>query len=247
MPDNPSGPGSAAASAGSQSGGQGSTAGGAAGSSNASRDPHTERLEALTRTVESSVKEQANFRSLVDRQLNELRSTFQRQPVRSAGAAGSDPNSDPGSRDDRRVRMDPYFEQELALVKFRQLNSDWNDYWTEMEPILQDQHKAAPYVVQRADPETGEAIVDYYASLQNLRDKLELERLRKRRTEFDEARRGNEQRREDMRRQATISGGGSAPLGETVNLDDLSPEDMVEKGLLNDFIDPNDPPRGRRR
>lgn len=249
MPENDpnKSPGSAVPSAGSATAGQGPAAGGTAGTSGApAGNDVAARLETLSKLVESTTKEQANFRSLIDRQMNELRSAVTVRPARAAPAASTGGSNDEPAAGNGRGRLPSHIEQEIALLKFRQLHPDWNEYWPDMEPILADRYKAAPYAIHAIDPDTGEPYVDYYRSIEYLKTSLERDRLRKLKEEFDKARTNGQDRRTVIQRDATISG-QSASVVEGITPEawaKMSPTErarkLIEMGELE--VDEENPP-----
>ncbi len=251
MPDNANAPGSAPAGAGQPNAGQASPAGGAAGSGTApAKDPLTARLESLANTVETIAKSQTELRSLHDRQMNELRSTLTATAARRPAARTAtdiDDDDDGGAAGNGRGNVrDPEFEQDVALIKFRQLNPDWADYWPEMEPILLDRTRAAPFAVYR-----GSGQVDFYRSIQAVRDHLELLKLRKSKTDFDASRTNADATRATLKRDAAISGSGAASIEDIPDWSRLTPREKMRKayelGFITDAeIDMENPPEALR-
>ena len=257
MPDNPNGPGSAATGAGQSSTGQTAPASGGAGST-APGAPLTltAREEALIRAASEAAiapyrAEQANLRSLHDRQMNELRESVR---SRSAAASGDgvsrgrmEASADPEPPISR-SRLSSRQEQTVALIEFRQLHPDWADFWPEMEPIITDPVKAAPYAIVGTDPDTGEPYVDYRRSLEYIKTVLERDRLRKLKADFDQSRASGTATRDAARRDAMISGQG-ATGGEAVDWSKLSADEKVQKlyETAPELFDPNDLPSALRK
>jgi|SRR5712671_489381 len=259
MPDNPNGPGSAPASASSPTPGQGTAAatGAASPGSPGATDPNA-RLEALIRSVDALTTNQQNLRSLHDRQMNDLRQLLTPRPGNGTVARQPDPDPShygPGNGSavapppDPGFARDPYEEQDIALIKFRQLNSDWQDYWPEMEPILQDPVRAAPFAIYRLDARTGQSVVDYYRSVEYLKNMLERDRLRKQKTEFDAARSAGNANNAAARRDAAISGQGASAPDTGPDWAKLSHDEKLRKlyELQPDLFDENDLPAALRK
>jgi len=247
MPDNANAPGSAATSVGSSPAGHAPAASGDAGTGAPAADALTARLEALTSTINQVAKGQENYRSLMDRQLNDIRSALTR-PAAAAGrsreteASAADPDDNGNGRT---ATVPDYIEQDMALIKFRQLHADWQEYWNDMEPILADRYKAAPYATHRAD-----GSIDYYGSIERLKLTLERDRLRKLRDDAEKARQNpNGQTREAMRRDAVISGQSASATDDAVDWSKLSPDEKVRKlyELNPELFDPDNLPAALRR
>lgn len=253
MPDNvtPT-PGSAPAGAGQPNAGNAPAASGDAGKGAPDATILAARLEAVERALKQRDDQILNLRSLHDRQMNELRASLRGRPA-SAGAgrtrdvaptAETEPDDTyyeaPASRGTEAV--DPALEQDIALIKFRQLHPDWNEYWNDMAPVLSDPTKAAPFAIIGANGR-----VDYYRSIVYLKDTLERDRLRKMKAEFDQARATAGDTRAALKTDAVISGQGAA----TVETPDFSKMDQKEKMQwlyknMPELFDPDDLPSSLR-
>lgn len=250
MPDNvPSTPGSATSSAGSTTTGQAAPAGqGTAGQGAPVPDPAEARLKALiAEAITPLVTKQENLRSLHDRQMQELRQTvLLPRPTNGGDAtrATADPAYGPtaGAPPPAPSMRDQYMEQDLALIKFRQLHPDWADYWQEMEPILNDRDKAAPFAIYR--PDTS---IDYYRSIEYLKHSIERSRLLKRQQEFEQSRANAEANRETTRRDAVVSG-QSASTVDMAEWSKLSRKEKMQRLYKErpDLFDPEDLPEDLR-
>lgn len=255
MPDNANAPGSAAGSASSSPNGQAAAGSQASGAAPDGNEPMPAWAKTLLNTVETYRGEQANLRSLHDRQMNELRAALT-SPARRAGrvaasdaASGDDPNAGGNGEVAARANghRNPVLEEQMALIEFRQLNPDWQDYWADMAPILADSAKAAPFVIIDA-----EGMVDYRRSLALVKSTLELERLRKRQAEFDQSRATSNAGREAARRDATISGGGATgakTLPEIMaQVANLTGDERTRKlyEIAPELFDPDDLPSALR-
>lgn len=250
MPDNPNGPGNAAAS-GSQPTGQAAPASGEAGkgAAPAGDSALTARLETLERTLAAERAERANLRSLHDRQMNDLRTQLglRNGGESHAGAgrgtvAGASADTDDDAPRGRRGVSD-HIRQKMALIDFRQTNPDWADYWKDMQPILSDPTKAAPFAVMMVDPDSGETVVDYDRSLVYLKTVIERDRLRAARAEIDQARASATENRGARRTDATISGQGATGEGAP-DFSKMSRKEKLEYLFKTqpDLFDPNDLP-----
>lgn len=258
MPDNANAPGSAAGSAGDPPAGQAASGSQAAGATPAGTEQMPAWAKTLLNSVESYRNEQANLRSLHDRQMNALRQSLTSPSRGGRGAAaetatGDDPAAGGnGNENGRASHRNPALEEQMALIEFRQLNPDWQDYWADMAPILADQVKAAPYVITSVD-ERGEVYVDYRRSLAAVKSALELARLRQRQSEFDQSRANSQAGREAARRDATISGGGATgakTLPEIMaEVNKLTGDDRTRRlyELAPELFDPNDLPKALRK
>ena len=236
MPDNANAPGSAATSA---------TSPQADATNGNDTSAILKRLEANDKSTREAAKAAAeartysdNLRSLHDRQFQEIRAAIARGNSTDNGEGEVQPaatRSAPSSYDLRR-------EQDFALIKFRQENTDWQDYWEDITAITSDSVKSAPHV--RYNPD---GTVDFYASLNDVRSAVELTRLRAKKADYDAAQKDQERLKSTSRRDATISGSGASPSEGAIDIAGMSADDMLRKGLLNDHLDPNDLPEALRR
>lgn len=203
------------------------------------KDISEQRLKDLESKLLETRKYADNLRALHDRQMNEIRQ--QLQSPRSNGQEGSMPTPT-FAQPTMNADMDAE-RQERAVIRFRQENPDWPDYWPKITEITSDPTKAAPYVYYKPD-----GTIDYFRSLKAVREDLELTELRARKAELDKAQEEQESQRAALLRDATISG-SSATSPQEIEWGKLSTNEktrkLVELGLVD--YDPEDPPESMRK
>jgi hypothetical protein len=247
MADNPGGVGPAnAAGGGEQSGGSGSAP--------ASLDPQKimERLEALSKNVETFAKTQENLRSLHDRQMTELRQTMQaaRQTRQDDGDDGDDGTGGdapkPGLTTGQLTNL-----RDSAITKFKVDHKDWDSYWKDIEAVGSDPEKSRRFVRYKADPDTGELVPDFYTSLVDIKEHIEMQRLRK---QIEDSQSENQQAQDaanQARSDAGAIGGSPASIPAEIAGDEFKKlpynekvRKLVKLGLID--FDPKDPPEALR-
>ena len=142
-------------------------------------------------------------------------------------------------------------QRDNAIIKFRMEHPDWNEYWKDIEAIGSDSAKARPFVRYTSDPETGELIPDFYASLVDIRSHLELQRLRTAQAAANPANKQDAATRGQARADAGAIGGSAASIPSDAfgpDFQKLSYNDkvkrLVELGVIE--VDPRDPPEALR-
>jgi hypothetical protein len=250
MPDNANAPGTATTSGGSS---------GTTGSTTPAADPSLKDILAtvktLTETFTKKSSEWDNLRSLHDRQMTEIRQAMagkggggtRKEDDDGEGAAAASTAGGPRPISARELAA----QRDNAIIKFRMEHPDWNEYWKDIEAIGSDAAKARPFVRYMSDPETGELLPDFYASLVDIRSHLELQRLRTAQAEANPASKQAKLDKGQARADAGAIGGSAASIPS----DALGPDyqklpynekvkRLVELGVIE--VDPNDPPEALR-
>lgn len=208
-----------------------------------------ERLEAMS-------KQHENFRSLHDRQLTEIR---QGMAATGAGKRGnSEDDLDPEDAGDttsggkRKLSAgDIATMRDNAITRFKVDHPDWKDYWTGIEEIGSSQAKAKRFVRYTPDPDTGDLVPDFYASLVDIREHLEVQTLRKKMEDASEAGQQANRDTNQAKADAAAIGGSPASIPEDAlaEFKTLSYADKVKKlaewGVID--VDPRDPPEALRK
>ena len=249
MPENANAPGTATAG-----GGQPDKAGSPAPAS----DPSLKDILATVKTLSDNFAKKSgewdNLRSLHDRQMTEIR---QAMAGKGGGAARQESDDDEAAPATPAGAPRPVSARELAamrdnaIIKFRMEHPDWNEYWKDIEAIGSDGTKARPFVRYTSDPETGELIPDFYASLVDIRSHLELQRLRTAQAAASPANKQDAATRGQARADAGAIGGSAASIPSDAfgpDFQKLSYNDkvkrLVELGVIE--VDPRDPPEALR-
>ena len=128
--------------------------------------------------------------------------------------------------------------EEMGMMRYKLENPGWKDHWGEMQKIFNDPTRAEEIAVFDRDGQPN-----MYKSMVNAQTRVEIEQLRalKSETEAAKATRASEQDR--LKGQATISGVPASEGEETVNVDDMSSDDMIRAGLID--MDSRDPVKER--
>ena len=249
MADNPTGPATATVSGGSPT-----TTGSPAPASDPSLKDILATVKTLSETFAKKSGEWDNLRSLHDRQMTEIR---QAMAGKGGGAARQEADDDEATPAASAGAPRPVSARELAamrdnaIIKFRMEHPDWNEYWKDIEAIGSDSAKARPFVRYTSDPETGELIPDFYASLVDIRSHLELQRLRTAQAAANPANKQDAATRGQARADAGAIGGSAASIPSDAfgpDFQKLSYNDkvkrLVELGVIE--VDPRDPPEALR-
>lgn len=249
MADNPTGPANAPASGGSPNAASPAPAGGADFSK------VMERLEALDKTLQTKAGQWDNLRSLHDKQMTELRQILQSgatgktRDVEDDGSGNAAPAARPDAPRSITAR-ELATMRDNAILKFRLENPDWQEYWADIEAIGSDQAKSRRFVRYQTDPDTGELVPDFYASLADIRDHVELQRGRAARSAADPASRQAAETKGQAKADASAIGGAPVNVPDTTSADwkklsyDEKVRKLAEAGVF--AVDPTDPPGALR-
>jgi hypothetical protein len=249
MPDNANAPGTAPVSGGSPA-----TTGAAAPADAPSLKQVLESVKALSETFSKKSQEWDNLRSLHDRQMTAI---TQQLSGKAGGRTrqedeGGEAAAQPAAGGGRTISArELAMQRDNAILRFRQETPDWQEYWQEIENIGSDAAKARPFVRYTTDPETGELVPDFYASLVDIRNHLELQRHRAAKSGSDPASRQAAQNSSQARADAAAIGGAAASIPPDALGPDYQKLPYNEKikrlhaaGLLD--VDPNDLPEALR-
>lgn len=210
-------------------------------------------VKTLQETFTKKSSEWDNLRSLHDRQMTELRTSIGKGNGRTrqededdappAAAAGA-----PRPISAREIAA----QRDNAIIKFRMEHPDWQEYWNDIEAIGSDGAKARPFVRYTNDPETGELTPDFYSSLVDIRNHLELQRLRTSKEAASPAGVASAINKGQAKADASAIGGSAASIpADAFGADyaKLPYNDKVKRlyelGLLD--VDPTDLPEALRK
>ena len=251
MAENANAPATASASGGTP---------GTPGSATPAAGPSINEVLATVKTLSESFTKKAgewdNLRSLHDRQMTEIRQALagkgngaarQEDDDGGGGAAPASAAGGPRAISARELAA----MRDNAIMKFRMENPDWNEYWKDIEAIGSDTAKARPFVRYTSDPDTGDLIPDFYASLVDIRSHLELQRLRTAQAAANPANQQDALARGQARADAGAIGGSAASIPSDAFGPDFQKlsynekvKKLVEMGVIE--VDPRDPPEALR-
>lgn len=246
--DNPTGPTAAPVSGGSPA-----STGTTAPAGEPSLKQVLESVKALSENFGKKSQEWDNLRSLHDRQMTQIRESLAGKGGSGRGqeADGGDEPAQPASGGRPISPRELAAQRDNAIIRFRMEHPDWNEYWKDIEAIGSDTTKARPFVRYAPDPETGELVPDFYASLVDIRNYLELQRHRAKQSASDPASVQARENAGQARGDAGSIGGSAASIPTDVLGADYAKLPYNEKvkrlyaaGLLD--VDPNDLPEALR-
>ena len=143
------------------------------------------------------------------------------------------------SEDDRLAAI----ESDQAEIKFKQNTPDWNEVvdkqtgrtvWDEMNTILFDDAQAAELAGRTP-----------YLTLRNIHREVQYRRLVAAQKAAAVAAPSADEQRRALRARAAMSGQAAGEGQEIVDVDSLTPEQMIEQGLVD--FDPHNPPEHARK
>jgi len=189
--------------------------------------------EQLTRERESAENRRKQYDLYRSQYENEIQRLRQQQSSGGGYEREASAQTAPVSAELNQMR------EELALVRLAQKHKDWEDKWPKVQELIHDNQRAAEVAVfdQQGNP-------DFYKSLNNAYTQIQLEELRKVQEASEEARRKQQQEQDRLKRQGP-SGVAASEGEEQIDLDGLTSDQMLEKGLVQG--PPNDPIRPLRR
>lgn len=127
---------------------------------------------------------------------------------------------------------------EMAVLKFKTDNQDWREKWEDIMAVVSDPQEGQE--VAAFSPQNGQA--DYYRTLANAKQRVEIKAAQKAREEAESKLAEIASKQQQINQFAVVSGDSSESPGETIDLSNLSSDEMLDKGLVPD-MDPNDPIR----
>jgi hypothetical protein len=250
MADNPNGPATAPASGGTP---------GTTPSTAPAGEPSLKEVMATVKTLTDAFTKKSgewdNLRSLHDRQMTEIRNALSGKGgggTRQEETDGGESAAAPAPAAGRPITARELGQmRDTAILKFRGEFPDWQEYWKDIEDIGSDAVKSRRFVRYTTDPETGEMLPDFHASLVDIREHLELQRTRAAKAAANPANQASEAAKNQARADAGAIGGSAASIPP----DALGPDfkklpynekikKLYELGLLD--IDPSDPPEALR-
>lgn len=202
-----------------------------------------ERLDALA-------KQQDNQRSLHDRQMTEIRQAMaaSARPASGMEDDGTDdePQPKPGLTPGRVAEM-----RDRAIVEFKVNHPDWKEYWQDIEAIGGDSSKAKRFLRYKSDPDTGDLVPDFSTSLTDIREHVEMQRLRKQLEDANPANQQAARATNQAKADASAIGGAAASIPDDAleAFKTLPYNEKVKKlaewGVID--VDPADPPEAFRK
>jgi len=243
---------------------EGSTDGAQGGdSSKGTNEPSTREIE-LSAALEAErlkVADATAQASANRRNYDNLRGAYGRQSAQvgqyrelygdidGGGESNARPAShDAGSIDD--MAPNPT-DSKLGLIGFRQTHTDLDskekpDGLTiaqEVDGLLAGETKGE-FAAFTRDPMTGKVKLDVEKTLRNAYKDVKLQRFERAQAVARQAKAESDTEAAKFRRLGVISGDGSVDVPEDLDLENMTPEEMVEKGLVN--MDPDDPVKAAR-
>lgn len=205
------------------------------------------RLDALAKTQE-------NQRSLHDRQMTAIQQAINAARTRPTGEVDEDGGEgDAGDAAPKQGLTAGQIADMLAraTTDFKVNHPDWTKYWPEIEAIGADPMKARNFLRYKADPDTGELVQDFYASLVDIRGSIEMQRLRKQVEDANPANKDATGNTDQAKADASAIGGAPASIPQEVLGKDYKNltynekvKKLVELGLID--VDPKDLPEALR-
>ena len=213
--------------------------------------PASLETDKIMKRLDDLVKTQENQRSLHDRQMGEIQRVMQ-TGARPDGGATEDGGDDGSGEPAPKPGMTPGQIADMrdrAITSFKVDHPDWAQYWERIEEIgsAKEAHKFLRY---KSDPDTGDLVPDFYASLSDIREHVEMQDLRKQVSDADPANLQAGKDTNQARSDASAIGGAPASIPEDAYkaIKDLPYNEkikkLVELGIID--IDPNDPPEALR-
>ena len=206
----------------------------------------------IMKRLDDLAKTQDNQRSMHDRQMTAIQTAMEAS-ARPASGATEDDGDDGSGEAAPKPGLTPRQIADMrdtAITSFKVNHPDWQKYWERIEEIgsAKEAHKFLRY---KSDPDTGDLVPDFYASLSDIREHIEMQDLRK---QVDDANPANKQADNDTnqaRSDANAIGGAPASIPEDAlaAFQALSYNDKVKKlAEIGAFTpDPNDLPEALRK
>lgn len=202
------------------------------------------QLEAEREAHAASKKQYAELRSFTDRKVGDLTRELGSRKVETTQPDWTNSYAEPQTTERPRKPNGQYVQTRdeasaysqaldgVTIDLIRRGTNGWQDELAAAETYIQDPVKAANVATFDAN-----GLVDYRRSIHNAIREIRLERYQSGQSAAQVQ--TNHQARADAVISGTSASGGDAP----VNIDEMSAADMVKSGMLNQFMNPNDPIR----
>ena len=185
----------------------------------------------------AALEEQKRINAAQKQQYEHFRQQFQQQAQEHQQYQQyQEPPDNDARQAQMKAQQDDYDRQELGMLKYKVNNPNWNETWGQVSEIINDPVKAQEVTAFDA---LGKP--DYGKSLQAAQRLVELEQLRQLKSQTEEAKKASATEQDRQKAQATISGSSASAGEEVVDTKDMTPQEMVDAGLID--VDPNDPIR----
>ena len=142
-------------------------------------------------------------------------------------------------------------DSKLGLIGFRQTHTDLDKREAEGKPSIAEEVDAllhgeskGDYAAFTRDPASGKVKLDVERTLHNAYKEVKLGRFERAQAAAQQAKSESDAERAKFRKLGVISGDGSVEIPDELDLENMTPEEMVEKGLVQ--MDPNDPVKAAR-
>jgi len=142
-------------------------------------------------------------------------------------------------------------ESKLGLIAFRQTHTDLDKREAEGKPsigeevdVLLSSENKGEYAAFTRDPATNKVKLDVEKTLRNAYKEVKLGRYERAQAAAQQAKAESDAERSQFRKLGVISGDSSIELPEDLDLENMTPEEMIEKGLVE--MDPSDPVKAAR-
>jgi hypothetical protein len=151
-----------------------------------------------------------------------------------------------GAQDDPVVQQLRAMDQENSIIRYRQEVPDWTKYQSEVDAIVNDEHRVYEVVAWKPDG-FGNTVVDWRKTYMNAKERVELEQYRKAQAGAQQSQQRNNEQRTTLQQMATLSGTTSVPPQDReLTLDDLrgkSAEEIAKMAQAAGLVPPSDPLR----
>lgn len=161
---------------------------------------------------------------------------------------GTTPANDGGAQD---FTVDP-MAADVAVIKFRTSVKDLDakdgdkgpTIAEEVDAILKGENRG-DFAAFRRNPTTGKVELDLERTLHSAYKHVKLTRYERAEAKAQEAAAASNAAQNRLRASGFVSGESAAEVAESLDIDNLTSDQMIEKGLVQ--FDPTDPPRAARK
>jgi hypothetical protein len=141
--------------------------------------------------------------------------------------------------------------RDRAITSFKVDHPDWAEYWERIEVIGSDPKLAPKFLRYKSNPDTGDLVPDFYASLSDIREHVEMQDLRKQVSDANPANLQADKDTNQAKSDASAIGGAPASIPEDAlaGFKDLPYNEKVKKLVEWGVITPdaNDLPEALRK